>query len=163
MAENSIGRYIGETVLFRTYLEDDIRTPFASFSIPAAATSFLGDGYKNVKLGIVMPSIEFWIAMLVVVFIGSLFNLILAVISYNFIVVPRKRQQRLQNKKDGGKESHDGIITPYIFGFGIIMPLATMYPYYCIRFFGVKNKLLKFFFGVQSITTFFRCSEGRQK
>lgn len=51
-------------------------------------------------------------------------------------------------------------MTPFVTGFGIVMPIAILSPYYCIQFFGVKNKLLKFFFGVQSVTTFFRCSEG---
>ena len=162
MSESSIGRYIGESILFSTYLENDIRTPFASLSIPATATSFLGENYKNVKLGLVMTSIEFWIAILVVLFIGSLFNIIMAVLSYNFIVLPKKRQHELQHKKYD-KGSHRGTITPYIFGFGVIMPLAIMYPYQCIRYFGVKNTLMKFFFGVQSITTFFRCSEGRHE
>ena len=51
-------------------------------------------------------------------------------------------------------------MTPYLTGFGVVMPIAVLSPYYCVKFFGVRNKVLKFFFGVQSVTTFFRCSEG---
>jgi nitrate/nitrite transporter NarK len=92
---------------------------------------------------------------------GSMFNIILAILSYKFIVLPRKLVQQAHKKNDSAHQSSNiTLLLPYLFGFGVIMPLATIYPYYCIPYFGVKNKLLKFFFGVQSLTTFFRCSEG---
>ena len=164
MAEENhhIGKYIGETLLFSTYLEEDNRTPFVTFPFPTFIASSFGQD-ANAKLGIVMASLEFWIALVVVMLIGSIFNIFVAVLSYRFIVLPRRCQDRRNYKKDGQDTANDhrtGSMTPYLFGFGVIMPLASMYPYLCIPLFGVKNKMLKFFFGVQSLTTFFRCSEG---
>lgn len=40
------------------------------------------------------------------------------------------------------------------------MPVCAVIPYYLIQLLGLKNKILKFFFGVQMVTAFFRCSEG---
>lgn len=149
-----VGRYIGETFLFSTYLESDIRPPLLAFSMPT------GGEHQNVEIGLIMLSLDFWISLLVVVLIGSAFNLAVAIVSYYFIVLPRKRTQQ-RHKKDDGKDSiANARIMPYLIGFGVVMPLAVYYPFCCIPIFGVRNKVLKFFFGVQSITTFFRCSEG---
>ena len=100
-------------------------------------------------------------------FLGCAFNLLLSIISYYYIVLPQKRQQIRHNdtnnsQTDVQRTSGDSM-TPFLTGFGIVMPIAILSPYYCIQFFGVKNKLLKFFFGVQSVTAFFRCSEGMKE
>ena len=158
-----IGKYIGETILFSSYLEDDIRTPFVTFPLPTfIASSLLGQ--EDAQLGIVMASLQFWIALLFVMLMGCIFNVFVAILSYNMIVLPRRRQHhsyQRNSKKDGDTTNDDQrTMTHFLFGFGVIMPLSAIYPYYCIPFFGVKNKVLKFFFGVQSLTTFFRCSEG---
>lgn len=111
-----------------------------------------------------MASLQFWIALLFVMLMGCIFNVFVAILSYNMIVLPRRRQHhsyQRNSKKDGDTTNDDQrTMTHFLFGFGVIMPLSAIYPYYCIPFFGVKNKVLKFFFGVQSLTTFFRCSEG---
>jgi hypothetical protein len=155
-----IGRYIGETLLFSTYLESDIRPSLLTFSIPPFITrALLGDGHQNAKIGLIMLSYKFWISLIMVVLIGSAFNLVVAIASYYFIVLPRKRREQ-RHKKDGKDSNINSGIMTYLFGFGVVMPVAVYYPYFCIPIFGIRNKVLKFFFGVQSITTFFRCSEG---
>jgi len=40
------------------------------------------------------------------------------------------------------------------------MPLCVIYPYYGIHFLLIKNKVIKFLFGIASLTTAFRCSEA---
>lgn len=93
-----------------------------------------------------------------VLLIGCIFNIILSLLSYNCIVLPRKRKQQSAGKEKSNQQNGD--MTSFLIGFGFIMPLCIVFPYYIIPYFGVKNKVLKFFFGVQSLTTFFRCSEG---
>lgn len=40
------------------------------------------------------------------------------------------------------------------------MPLCAVAPYYGVRYFGVKNKMIKFLCGTAQLTSFFRCSEA---
>lgn len=74
------------------------------------------------------------------------------------MVLPRKK-----NKMQDGKQPANGSsasMTPFLIGFGIIMPLCSIFPFYANRYFCIKNKIIKFLNGVAQLTTFFRCSEA---
>ncbi|KAL3783746.1 hypothetical protein HJC23_004865 [Cyclotella cryptica] len=157
MSVHSIGKRIGETLLFSARLESDERTPFLTVSVPPLLLGGRYDGH-DVEMGLILPSVEFWVALVMILFIGCAFNLVLSIISYYYIVLPRKRQRMLCNGKrqtqTNNKRTSEDSMTPYLVGFGIVMPIAILSPYYCIQYFGVRNKVLKFFFGVQSVTTY---------
>lgn len=63
MMSASIGRRIGETILFSDRLESDERTPCVTFSVPPI---ILGGRYKYMEIGFIMPEVQFWIALVVV-------------------------------------------------------------------------------------------------
>jgi hypothetical protein len=69
MSAASLGKQIGEALLSSTYLESDTRIPFVTFSIPSFIGSTLGLD-ENVKLGLVMASLKFWIALVMVRFVA---------------------------------------------------------------------------------------------
>lgn len=80
----------------------------------------------------------------------------MACIMYQFIVLPRKRA----SKGKAGEQRPGSSTSPYLVGFGIVMPICLVSPYYGLRLFGVKNKIIKFLVGIEAVFSFFRCSEG---
>lgn len=145
----AFGEWVGRNLLFSDVLESDGRKPCMTFTVPDFILNYGGD-----KFGLLAPRIEFWIALLVSLVIGSLFSTCISCITYQFIVFPRKEH----TKKQGKQENQP--ITPFLVGFGIIMPLCAFSPYYGLRYFLIKNKLIKFLAGVAQLTSFFRCSEA---
>lgn len=85
---------------------------------------------------------------------GAIFSSAASCIIYRYIILPRKQS----NDK---KTRMPPIVSPYLVGFGIVMPLCAVSPYYYLRYFGIKNKIIKFLAGVAQLTSFFRCSEGK--
>jgi hypothetical protein len=108
---------------------------------------------------------------------GAIYSSVISCIIYRWIILPRKeRRRRRMNKEQEENNSNNSIkngtttttttinvITPspYLVGFGIVMPLCAVSPYYYLRYFGIKNKIIKFLAGVAQLTSFFRCSEGK--
>ena len=41
-----------------------------------------------------------------------------------------------------------------------MVPMCVFSPYYGLRYFFIKNKMMKFFAGIAQLTSFFRCSEA---
>eukprot|EP00571_Detonula_confervacea_P011967 CAMPEP_0172306306 /NCGR_PEP_ID=MMETSP1058-20130122/7405_1 /TAXON_ID=83371 /ORGANISM="Detonula confervacea, Strain CCMP 353" /LENGTH=441 /DNA_ID=CAMNT_0013018147 /DNA_START=36 /DNA_END=1361 /DNA_ORIENTATION=+ len=154
MSSSSFGKWVGHNLLFSDVLESDSRSPCTTFSIPDYFLKlFHMEGGGN-KFGLLAPQIEFWIALVASLIMGALFSSCLSCIIYHFIVLPRKEINTQKRKKN--LES----MTPFIVGFGIVMPICIVSPYYGLRYFMIKNKILKFFTGVAQITSFFRCSEA---
>ena len=67
-----VGQWIGENLLFSTLLESDNRLPCATFAVPPPVLAILhilkeegGDreGTEIIKFGLLLPRIEFWIAL----------------------------------------------------------------------------------------------------
>ena len=85
--------------------------------------------------------------------LGVIFNSLISCIIYYFIILPRK------NEKNNNAQLQNSI-TPYLIGYGVIMPICVFSPYYGLRYFYIKNKMMKFFAGIAQLTSFFRCSEA---
>jgi hypothetical protein len=62
----SAGQKIGKMLLFSSHLEADSRTPYVTFSIPPFITDLLVKERKKATLDVILPSLEFWIALTVV-------------------------------------------------------------------------------------------------
>jgi hypothetical protein len=62
----SIADWIGHNLLFSDYLESDQRTPIVTFSIPQSLLPGSLEGSEATSLGLLAPSIEFWIALAMV-------------------------------------------------------------------------------------------------
>lgn len=181
----SYGKWVGDSILFNDVLESDQRTPCMIFTMPNSILRLFHMEGGGDKFGLLAPQLEFWIALAVVrilffplnlfeqhflaptnnyllssyhffllqtLLLGSIFSSCISCMIYHLIVLPQKL-----NKK---KSKHVESMTPFIIGFGIIMPICAAFPYFFLRHFYVKNKILKFLSGLAQLTTFFRCSEG---
>ena len=58
-------------------------------------------------------------------------------IIYKFIIIPRKQTTKGKGKQ--GDKSAD--ITPFLVGFGVVMPLCVIYPFYANSYFIVRSKI----------------------
>jgi len=144
---------VGHNILFSDYLESDQRTPCFTFSVPESILSlFHVDISGGNEFGLLAPRIEFYLGLLMTLLIGAIFNACVSCIIYQFMVIPRKIQQK--SKQDSQT------LLPFLIGFGIIMPLCIVSPYYAVRYFCIKNKILKFLAAVAQAITFFRTSEA---
>lgn len=135
----SIGTWVGHNLLFSEALESDQRLPRLTFTI--------GGG----RYGVLAPSLHFWLALGTCLILGAIYSAILSCFMYNFIILPRKQKS---------SNSNTSTTTSLLISFGFIMPLCVIYPYYGLHFFLIKNKIMKFLFGIASLTTSFRCSEA---
>ena len=204
----TLGHWVGHTLLFSEVLEHDRREPCIVFTLPEFITSAfhsMGEGEEDGgnKFGLVAPRIEFWFALITVsgyytmillyyarflnldsdrafevfcthtlfplyvhciktLVMGAIFNSLVACVIYKFIVLPQKKSSKDgSNKKKGEEEEQTSIIlSPFLVGFGFIMPLCAAAPYYLLRYFYIKSRIIRFLAGIAYLTTFFRCSEG---
>jgi hypothetical protein len=153
MSSLSFGKWVGQHLLFSDILESDKRVPYLTFK-PANFLRWFGmEDFVDTSIvfGLLVPSIEFWTCLIVVLLMGAIFASCCCYIMYHYIVLPRKQAQKL------------GVVlgmTPFIIGFGIIMPICVISPYYSMRYFGIRSKLIKFLAATAQLTLFFRCSEG---
>ncbi len=90
-----------------------------------------------------------------VLIMGAIFSTCMSFVMYHFIVLPRK-----QMHKRKGRNIVDSGITPYLIGFGVIMPICAVLPYYYMKYFCIRSKIIKFLAACAQLTLFFRCSEG---
>jgi len=164
---STFGSWVGNNLLFSETLASDKRTPCLIFTVPDFLVRLLfqmdndGDGGQSVadvKLGLLAPRIEFWIALIMALFLGALFGCFVSCIIYQFIVLPQKKHSKKGGKND--VKTNSGSITPFLIGFGIIMPSCVILPYYSLRYLCIKSKIIKFLGGTAQLTTFFRCSEA---
>ncbi len=88
---------------------------------------------------------------------GAIYSSVTSCIIYRWIILPRKERRRKQRENNNVNAP-----SAYLVGFGIVMPFCAISPYYYLRCFGIKNKILKFLAGVAQLTSFFRCSEGKR-
>ena len=150
----SFGTWFGQNLLFTDILESDDRVPCMIFSMPEIIINVFhmeDDGNGN-KFGLLVPHLEFWIALVNTLIIGAIFSSCISCIMYYFIVIPQKQSKKSKKQNNN--------ITPFLIGFGFIMPICAISPYYGLRYLGVKSKIFKFLLGIAQLTTFFRCSEG---
>eukprot|EP00573_Skeletonema_grethae_P002317 CAMPEP_0201687430 /NCGR_PEP_ID=MMETSP0578-20130828/1500_1 /ASSEMBLY_ACC=CAM_ASM_000663 /TAXON_ID=267565 /ORGANISM="Skeletonema grethea, Strain CCMP 1804" /LENGTH=436 /DNA_ID=CAMNT_0048171587 /DNA_START=55 /DNA_END=1365 /DNA_ORIENTATION=+ len=138
----SIGKWMGNNILYSEALASDQRVPSITFSIAGS------------RYGLLAPSLQFWLALGTCLLLGAIYSTILSCIMYQFIILPRKK------KKKHDHDASSSTTTSLLVGFGFIVPLCVIYPYYGIHFFLIKNKVIKFLFGIASLTTAFRCSEA---
>jgi len=131
----SIGRWVGHNILYSESLAYDQRLPCLTFTLA-------GGNY-----GLLAPELKFWMALGTCLLLGAIYSTILSCVMYKFIILPRKQQQQPSS-------------TALLIGFGFIVPLCVVYPYYGLPFFLIKNKVIKFLFGIASLTTAFRCLEA---
>eukprot|EP00579_Thalassiosira_antarctica_P000802 CAMPEP_0201868078 /NCGR_PEP_ID=MMETSP0902-20130614/2110_1 /ASSEMBLY_ACC=CAM_ASM_000551 /TAXON_ID=420261 /ORGANISM="Thalassiosira antarctica, Strain CCMP982" /LENGTH=444 /DNA_ID=CAMNT_0048393375 /DNA_START=123 /DNA_END=1457 /DNA_ORIENTATION=+ len=146
----SFGKWVGHNLLFSEVLEADNRAPCLIFSMPDFILRLFHMEDGGNEFGLLAPRIEFWIALTMTLIFGAIFSSCLSCIMYQFIVIPRKRNNKQNNE----------YMTPFLVGVGIIMPLCALYPYYGLRYFHIKNKMIKFLTGLAQLTSFFRCSEA---
>jgi len=128
-------QWIGENLLSGDLLADDTRSPVLKFT------------FRSKEFGVLPPMFEFWVSLLVLTMMGAVFNSVMSLLIWQFIILPRKR----------GKGDP---ITAGLVGFGVLMPFCALAPYYGVRHLRVQNKMMKFLIGVAPLTTFFRCSEA---
>jgi hypothetical protein len=150
---SSIGKWVGHYLLFSNILESDKRVPYLTFT-PANFLRWFGiEDFvdKTIVFGILVPSIEFWTCVIVILIMGAMFASGCCYVMFHYIVLPRKKATKLGVDLD---------MTPFIIGFGFIMPFCAVSPYYILRYFGIRNKLMKFLAATTQLTLFFRCSEG---
>jgi hypothetical protein len=152
----SIGTWVGHNLLYSETLASDQRTPCLTFT-----TSIIGNHHQvgQTTYGLLAPSLQFWLALGNVLILGAIYGTILSCVMYQFIILPRKRQKKKYHQHNHHHQHHPSS-TSLLIGFGIIIPLCVIYPYYGIHYFLIKNKVVKFFFGLASLTTGFRCSES---
>lgn len=145
-------KWVEDNLLFSgEALESDDRKPSIVFLIPEFILRLLRQTSPESKdggyqLGLVAPKFEFWIALITSLLLGVLFSMLISITMYQMIVLPRK------TKKVG--------VPAFMIGFGIIMPVCAISPYYIIRYFHITNKLIKFLSGIAQVVGFFRCSEA---
>ena len=147
----SIGTWVGHNLLYSETLASDQRTPCLTFT----TSSIIGD-HQRQTYGLLAPSLQFWLALGNVLILGAIYGTILSCVMYQLIILPRKRQKKYHQDNHN---HHQPSSTSLLIGFGILIPLCVIYPYYGIHYFLIKNKVVKFFFGLASLTTGFRCSE----
>ena len=133
----SIGKWVGHYLLSSDLLESDKRVPYLTFT-PANFLRWFGiEDFvdKTIVFGLLVPSIEFWTCLIIILIMGAMFASICCYVMYHYIVLPRKQATKLGIDLD---------MTPFIIGFGFIMPFCAVSPYYILRYFGIRNKLMKF-------------------
>ena len=147
MSSSSLGTWIGQTFFFSDILESDTRTPVLQFTIPDIILQIFlmsknnnDDDDVQYKFGILIPYVEFWIALAVTLLMGAIFSSCISVIMYYFIILPQKQS----------KKNNNDSMTHFLVGFGIVMPICVVSPYLGLRYFGIKNKVMKFLTGVVS-------------
>lgn len=86
---------------------------------------------------------------------GAAITSCLSCIIYRFMILPRKQMHTLK-----GKRSDDSGMTTFLIGFGVIMPICVVLPFYYMRYFVIRSKIIKFLAACSQLTLFFRCSEG---
>jgi hypothetical protein len=88
---------------------------------------------------------------------GAIFGTCMSFVIYHLMILPRKH---VQMRKDKHNIIVNSGMTPYLIGFGVIMPICAVLPYYSMKYFCIRSKILKFLAACTHLTSFFRCSEG---
>mmetsp|Transcript_24717 Transcript_24717/g.38074 ORF Transcript_24717/g.38074 Transcript_24717/m.38074 type:complete len:424 (-) Transcript_24717:75-1346(-) len=117
-------------------LEEDNREAVFKFHAP------VGDG----SYGFFAPEPMLWIVALTLIMLNVLLSTMLSVVVKTFIIDARGKSNK---------------VSPYLIGYGIIIPLVFIYPYYFVSIFDVRNKLIKFLCGaIVPTVVSFRVSEA---
>ena len=177
----SFGEWIGRKLLFSDVIESDKRVPCITFTVPAKILLLFGAEQGGNKFGLMAPCIEFWIALVMVrdhltipfyilsscpffnwrccsakvLVMGAIFSTCVSFVIYRCIVLPRKQMHK---RKVGNCVA--SMMTPYLIGFGVIMPICALLPYYSMKYFCIRSKIIKFLAARAPQILFFRCSEG---
>ena len=119
--------------------------------------------FKSSKtLALHPPNTEFWLQVVTLYIIQSIFGLLLATMIYKFIIQKRIsfcNQNDKKNNKNVSPLSHLGLKELFI-GYGIIIPIAIMFPYRIIDYFDIKNRTLRFSLVCLPNAIVFRCLEA---
>jgi len=129
---SSLGRILFDDKLLGT---DDTNSTY----------SFL---FKGTMYAIILPKLAFWIQLLYVSVIQSVFVVITSSIVYWTMVKPTLKQKQRN------------IIQNYLVGYGCVIPLILIYPIFIVQLFGIRNKIIRFVFAVVPIASLFRCTEA---
>jgi hypothetical protein len=100
--------------VFENKLVDDDRIPLFTFDLAGH------------KLGFFPMELLFWIQILTCLVLIGIFACIMWAMTY-YIVIPNR-----------------GTLTSYLIGFGIIIPLMTMYPVWLLHVLDIRNKVVRF-------------------
>ncbi len=90
-----------------------------------------------------------------VLVMGAIFSTCVSFVIYRCIVLPRKQMHK---RKVGNCVA--SMMTPYLIGFGVIMPICALLPYYSMKYFCIRSKIIKFLAARAPQILFFRCLEG---
>ena len=127
----SIGTWVGHNLLYSEALASDQRTPCLTFT----TSSIIGNHQVGQKYGLLAPSLQFWLALGNVLILGAIYGTILSCVMYQLIILPRKRQKKYHQHN----HHHQPSSTSLLIGFGILIPLCVIYPYYGIHYFQIKH------------------------
>lgn len=98
-------------------------------------------------LGLFLPSAAFWVQLLLVLIMSQIFVSAIAYIVYH-VIIPNR----------GGKTT---TALPSLIGFGIVIPLCLIFPYWIMKILKIRNLLLRFSAcAFLPITSMFHCTEA---
>jgi len=119
--------------IFANKLESDDRDPVLTIPLPFR---------DDTSLEILLPSLTFWTQLTAVLFMQGLFGALIALIVHK-LIIPRRETP-----------------TSYLVGYGIVIPCCMLFPFYVIRAFDIRNKVVKFMFTTNPAMLMFRCMEA---
>jgi len=119
--------------LFADKLVEDDRQPAVVFSIGAIPGLIDEEG---TKFGLLVPKLQFWIQLVILLAFQTVLCIGLALIILNFVA-----------KRRGSSSS-------YLVGYGIIIPAVLAFPYVVISWLGIRNIMVRFVFYLPTLITF---------
>ena len=117
--------------LFADKLVDDDRLPFWTFEMP-----------NGQVFGVLAPKLQFWIDLVLLLVIQTIFMCSFAAMIYRFIV------------------PHRSSVGAFMLGYGVIIPLAMLLPYEILEYFHIANRTLKMSVCTVANVVVFRCIEA---
>jgi hypothetical protein len=128
----SIVAAVSVASLFTNKLDKDTRTPFYTFSVTGIDGSF----------GILGTSLPFWVQLATFLLMQSIVRVLLACVVYKCIIERR------------------GTTTAFLVGYGFILPLVVMLPFWLIPLLDIRNMVLQISIASTPIFVFFNCLEA---
>jgi len=125
--------------IFSDEAQLDLRQPVATVAVPNWMTSFLLPPHQKVECDVLLPDINFWIQWGVVWLIQSINVAVLSYLAYILVL---------------GKERST---STYLLGYGVIIPLVLITPFYIATWFNIASPMLKLTIAVHSALCAFRC------
>jgi len=121
-------------LIFLDKLDSDTRHPALKFDVPSC--------FGGWELGLLLPSLTFWVQLSVLMVILSLISQALAAFIFLFVV------------KNQGK------VVAYITGYGVVIPLAIILPFTLVTCLDLRNSFIILFVASLPMLVGFRCMEA---